>query len=347
MINSIQLLRAIAAIMVVMYHISVKGEQYQNGALSWFHIGQYGVDLFFIISGFIMCNTTAQRSVTFSRFMRDRIKRIIPLYWIMTTFALAIYLVAPSMVNSSGGETSIFGSYTLIPTGDKLLVQNGWTLSYEFIFYLIFAGCLGVATKGKNVILCTVILAILCTAGLVFRPENPLLSFSTSVLLFEFVLGMAAFHLLYQKNLPVSLCLPLLIAGIALLVVQNQYGIYHGPTGRLIGGGIPMFLVFVGFVGIERYVAASNFVLKKELLLSGDASYSIYLIHAFTLSGSAMVLRKLHLEHMTLLFSAFLLATSVAAGILAFLFIERPVNSYFKRRKMQKLTSESVVTSKS
>ncbi|KOC90349.1 acyltransferase family protein [Winslowiella iniecta] len=347
MIVTVQLLRAIAAIMVVMYHISIKGEQYFNHALSWFDIGQYGVDLFFIISGFIMCYTTARRSVSFSGFMRDRIKRIIPLYWIMSTVALGVYLIAPSMVNSSGGETSIFSSYTLIPLGDKLLVQNGWTLSFEFIFYLIFASCLGIAFKKNSAILCTIIITALCLTGHYFPPENHTLRFLTNVLLLEFVLGIAAFYLLTNKNPPLTLAIPILIVGIALLAIQNQYGAWHGFAGRLIGGGIPMFMVFVGLVGMERYIASANFIFKRELLLSGDASYSIYLIHAFTLSACAIILRKLHLEQISILFSLFLLMSSIVAGIMAFLFVERPVNNYFKRRKIHRLNIDSSAPSKS
>ena len=51
----------------------------------------------------------------------------------MTAIALAVYLVAPAMVNASGGETSILAS-DAVSAGQKLLVNNGWTLSYEFLF---------------------------------------------------------------------------------------------------------------------------------------------------------------------------------------------------------------------
>ncbi|WP_313159776.1 acyltransferase family protein, partial [Mixta calida] len=142
MIISVQLLRALAAIMVVMHHITIKAGQYHNNALSGFHIGEFGVDLFFIISGYIMCYTTEGKKIVPWVFIQRRIKRIIPLYWVMTAIALAVYLVAPAMVNASGGETSILASWTLFPLGKKLLVNNGWTLSYEFLFYLTFAVCL-------------------------------------------------------------------------------------------------------------------------------------------------------------------------------------------------------------
>src|SRR5687768_4763171 len=135
-IESIQIMRGIAAVMVVLLHISVKGGQYGNGALGGFLIGGAGVDLFFIISGYIMCISTAGKQLNFYEFFLHRIQRIIPLYWFSTTVALGIYLYNPGLINTSGGETSIWASYTLIPTRNRLLNSNGWTLSFEFFFYL-------------------------------------------------------------------------------------------------------------------------------------------------------------------------------------------------------------------
>ncbi|MBT9431228.1 acyltransferase [Candidatus Sodalis endolongispinus] len=135
MIKSVQYLRAIAALMVVMHHVIIKWRQYDVPSLSWFHIGYYVVDLFFIISAYIMCNTTEQREVTFRRFIFARCTRILPLYWLMTVAALAIFIIKPSVVNSSSGTTSVIASFFLLPDGTRFLVNNGWTLSYEFLFY--------------------------------------------------------------------------------------------------------------------------------------------------------------------------------------------------------------------
>ncbi|MEI8622584.1 acyltransferase [Pseudoalteromonas sp. B129b] len=138
---SIQYLRALAALMVLLTHTSFKLENNGSDLLSWFNIGGYGVDLFFIISGFIMCLTVQDKKINFTTFMKQRVIRIIPLYWLMTSVALIIFFINPSLVNSSGGVTSIISSYLLIPDGTKYLVNNGWTLSYEFfstLFFLFF-----------------------------------------------------------------------------------------------------------------------------------------------------------------------------------------------------------------
>ena len=104
MLYSVQFLRGIAALMVVISHTSFKGQQYSVDTLQWYHIGGSGVDLFFIISGFIMCYTTYNKKVNFLNFMRNRFIRIIPLYWVLSFFALIVFLISPNLINSSGGE---------------------------------------------------------------------------------------------------------------------------------------------------------------------------------------------------------------------------------------------------
>ena len=91
MIYSIQYMRAIAALLVVMTHVATKGAKYGSDPLSWFNVGGAGVDLFFIISGYIMCHTVEHKESNFPSFIKARVHRIIPLYWTLTTFALVVF----------------------------------------------------------------------------------------------------------------------------------------------------------------------------------------------------------------------------------------------------------------
>ncbi|WP_413693887.1 acyltransferase family protein [Psychromonas sp. KJ10-2] len=111
MINSIQYLRGIAAILVVYYHSTIKAVQNNIPDASIYYIGESGVDLFFIISGFIICFVTDNKDFNTLKFLKSRVLRIIPLYWFFTIIALFAYLIVPSMVNSSGGETLILESF--------------------------------------------------------------------------------------------------------------------------------------------------------------------------------------------------------------------------------------------
>ncbi|UQY42486.1 acyltransferase family protein [Mixta hanseatica] len=334
MLISVQTLRALAALMVVMQHIADKAEQYRNDALNDFHIGSFGVDLFFIISGYIMCHATSQKRVSCTRFIANRIKRIIPLYWIVTAAALVVYLVAPSMVNASGGETSIFSSWTLIPTGNKLLVQNGWTLSYELVFYLIFALFLLTSALRKQIVFSSLALTIMVLLGLYFQPQQPTLKFLTDKIFAEFILGMLAFIFLRRVPLSSALSLLLLAVGVVLLILQNHYGVYASSAGRVLSAGVPMLLIFIGSVGLESVIGNSVFPGKNGAILLGNASYSLYLIHPFILSPGALILHKLQLAQNQPLFVLLLLVSALIAGVLTWRLIEQPINACFTQKKL-------------
>ncbi|WP_413743089.1 acyltransferase family protein [Sodalis sp. RH15] len=329
------MLRAIASMMVVIYHITIKAGQYNNSAFQWVHIGQYGVDLFFIISGYIMCFTTSDKNIHFGEFLMLRIKRIIPLYWAMTTVALIIYIIVPSLVNSSGGQTSIIASYTLIPNGQKLLVQNGWTLSYEFLFYIIFGLSLNFKKTGLlkfNVF----VISLMIFIGSIYKFQNVIILFLTDPILSEFLYGMLAYRMLSSYKTPIIICIISLLIGIFLIIIQNQYGIFNTVLGRSLSGGVPMLFVFIGLVGMEKYIARVDGKLKSILLILGNSSYSLYLIHPFVLSASALVLKKLHLSSISLIFGVTLLLSSVICGIILFKYIENPINNMLKVRKLEK-----------
>ncbi|NDL62326.1 acyltransferase family protein [Acerihabitans arboris] len=329
MIYSVQYLRGIAALLVVLHHIGIKGAQYNVTLLDGFHIGYFGVDLFFIISAFIMCNTTDKKSITFSRFIGARITRIMPLYWLMSLLALVVFLIKPSLVNSSGGVTSIWASFTLLPNGDRYLVNNGWTLSYEFIFYFIFGVAIFLSEKRKILITSSIII-MLCTLGVMMKFDSSYYTFLTSKMLFEFIMGMGAFIILQKYNLPKSIATVLLTGGILLLFYQNNFGTIKTPLSRTFFAGIPMLMIFIGTVRFEYILKRQKNKFLKLIEELGNSSYSLYLIHAFVLSPCALIAAKLGLTSYPLIFCAIPLIASLAAGWLCYKYIETPINNKLK-----------------
>jgi peptidoglycan/LPS O-acetylase OafA/YrhL len=331
-IESIQILRGIAAILVVLLHISIKGGQYGNDALKGFTIGNAGVDLFFIISGFIMCVSTADRHLNFFQFMVLRIKRIMPLYWLSTTMALAIYLYKPDIINTSGGETSIWASYALFPNGKRYLNSNGWTLCYEFFFYLIFGLFLHKGTY-KAIQGSSIILLILAALGLWFNFEGVLSKFSTHILYLEFVFGMGCFYLFDKKltRLKPAFGIPLFLLGSGALVLELFITLPDWEKWRGLFWGIPMLFIFAGLLSLEGFIQRSTSVLKKLFLELGNSSYSLYLFHPFVLSGTAMILRRLNMASNPWLFSIILLTVAIVTGHLVYLFIEKPLVALVKK----------------
>jgi len=331
-IESIQIMRGVAAILVVLLHISIKGGQYGNDALKGFSIGGAGVDLFFIISGYIMCVSTIGRDLNFNRFMLHRIRRIIPLYWLTTTIGLAIFLYKPEIVNTSGGETSIWASYTLIPNGKRYLNSNGWTLSFEFLFYILFGLLIHKGTY-KAIQLSSLILLGMVATGLFFFYNGNAFNFATNNLYIEFIYGMGCFYLFDKKiirpntAIGVSLC----ILGIVLLVAEVVFSVPNQEAGRGWLWGIPMLLVFAGFLCLEGFIKGSTSFLKGLFLKAGNSSYSLYLFHPFTLSATAICLERLHLSSNPYLFTVILFSVTVMAGYLVYLYVERPLVAISKR----------------
>ena len=332
-IESIQIMRGVAAILVVLLHISIKGDQYGNGALKGFSIGGAGVDLFFIISGYIMCASTINRDLNFSQFMFHRIRRIIPLYWLTTTLGLVIFLYKPDIINTSGGETSIWASYTLFPAGYRFLNSNGWTLTFEFLFYIFFGLAIHKGTY-RAMQMSSVVLGVLVAAGLVYNNYyNPVYVTLTHNLLIEFIYGMGCFYLLNKKiirpntTLGISLCL----LGVLLLVAEVLFNVPNQMEGRGWLWGIPMLFVFTGFLCLEGFIKGSASLIKRLFIEAGNSSYSLYLFHPFTLSATALCLRRLHMASNPYLFAFALFIVTVMAGYLCYIYVEKPLITMSKK----------------
>lgn len=334
MFYSIQFLRGIAALMVVIAHTGHKGNQYNIKSFEWFHIGGSGVDLFFIISGFIMCYTTHNKDVLASKFIQNRIQRILPLYWVLSFFALIGFLVFPNMINSSGGTTDVIASFFLIPNGSKFLINNGWTLSYEFYYYFIFAIFILITSiKLFRYIGVSFVLLVLVLIGLIYRPIMPFFDFLTNGLLFEFFLGILAFLFLKNNNLNYKIGVFILMVGVCMLIYINFIGNLN--LNRSIVYGIPMFLVFIGFVSLESFFSQADNVAVSLFEHLGNSSYSLYLVHPFVLAPMAIILKKLHISN-SYIFSFSLLLGSVVCGYLTYLYLEKPLIKLVRNYKIFK-----------
>lgn len=314
LIHSIQYLRGVAALLVLLTHVALKSQAWEGSGMGAFLIGNLGVDIFFVISGYIMCLVGVREGVL--DFFRSRIKRIIPLYWLLTTFALVVFILFPGKVNSSGGETSILGSYLLVPIWGKFLVQNGWTLSYEFVFYFIFAA--GIALGGRMRLWAPVaIILVLVLIGL-GGVDIPVL---TSPMLLEFLFGMAAFHArALSRPGVVSGCL-LLAAAWGWLALLDHLAL---DPGRVASFGVAAFLIVLGGLRMEALLLRNTRAPAARLMrLLGDASYSIYLSHPFVLAGLSAVLLRSGMVGSRWLAVLLMVSLSVLAGYACYVFVER------------------------
>ena len=342
MIASVQYLRGLASLLVLLHHASWKAEQYLGHSIDWFSFGAAGVDLFFLISGFVMCHATNGKDVSFIRFMQARALRILPLYWLLTSLALAVFIVMPERVNSSGGETSVFHSFTLLPVEGKYLIQNGWTLSYEFYFYLLFS--LGLLLgRSQRLVIPAVVLFTLGSLDFVFSWQGVWPEFLFSQLLIEFLLGMIVYQFYAKRVLPGRFGgLALIFTGSLLLVGLDRYEVSEA---RLFASGLPALLIFIGALSLER-ISDYKRGYAKVLHRLGDSSYSLYLIHPFTLAAGALILQKVSSNTDPLVFLSTLVLVSLIAGWWCFIWLEKPLLSFCKNLVQKNPHSDAPTSSK-
>ena len=334
-ILSIQYLRALAALAVAVYHVG-------NHAGVSFEVGAAGVDLFFVISGFIMWTVTVDRRSGPGPFLADRITRIAPPYILLTvaTYLTARYVPAvfPNMRTSlSHAALSVLFVPHVDPQGTSFpQIVSGWTLNYEMFFYVVFATMLLVPERAR-VQVSTAVLVLLPVAGLLVGGSSPIVRAYTSPLLLEFCAGLWLGAAWKGGWLPGAgwggIGLATGVAGFALW--QALQGTDPGAW-RALMWGLPALLVVGGALAIERQnkVAAS-----WPLLLVGNASYSIYLVNAFTTAAAWRLMHGLPLP----LYYVGGIVTSVVGGLAFWWVVERPLTRTIRQRLHRPIPISEVV----
>ncbi|MCF6275144.1 MAG: acyltransferase [Robiginitomaculum sp.] len=285
-LNNIQSLRGIAALLVVFSHLLVIESKYSPDQFlgSWMSFGQVGVDLFFVISGFIMVHVAMKmRRGTGSalEFLFARLTRVYPLYWLVSAALLLVWLARPDMVFSSfKTDPNIIKSFLLYPDSRDPLLAVGWTLVHEIGFYLVFA--LALLLKPKWLLPFLLLWALVLGGGQYLGlGTNPLLKLLFSPLSYEFLGGALAgwaFHKYKAK-----FALTILIAGLVLwavslyLLISAEHSMIASAAGRAIHFSIPAIFTVYGLAGIETN-------LPKYTQTLGDWSYALYLTHILTLT---------------------------------------------------------------
>lgn len=338
----IQVLRALAALMVAVHHVqgdasflaARAGTSFTpSHALPW----TAGVDLFFVISGFIMVHSSAglfDRPDGARLFIARRIARIVPLYWAATTLFLVMLLVSPALLNSGAPSfAQIAASYLFWPMANAAsqlqpIYSLGWTLNYEMLFYALFGAAL--LAPGRLVApLVTVALAGLVGAQVTAGPLPLPLGFWGQPIVLEFAAGMAV-GLLRQNGLRLDGHLRWLMAaaGIAMFVIASGDGWAQTSWGAVALRG-PAALLLVTAAACGRNVTAPS-ALVRALALLGDASYALYLVHPFAMRALREVFARTA-PSATSLFVVLALIAAVLAALAVYRWFERPMTRVLRR----------------
>lgn len=336
-IANLQSLRGMAAMLVVLFHLATIEVNYGRGyrllSDTW-TIGMSGVDLFFVISGFVMVTVTRgkfQGAGAVRHFLAHRVTRIYPLYWFFTLLVLAVFLARPGMVKRSllGGEVDLLGSFLLLPQDGLPLLMVGWTLIHEMYFYLVFALLLLFPERRLTRLLALWAGAVVCAALLLPASAGATLRLVAHPLTLEFIAGCLAALLIHRGVVRAGwLCLGMGVAAwLAGYALHVHLDLGHEPSHRLriLLFGMPAVLVVYGLVAME---VGRKTILPAWTVRLGDASYSLYLSHVLVMGALARIGAGFAPAGDPMLRPALLLlllAAAVAFALACHRFIEMPL----------------------
>jgi len=279
MLISLQALRAVAAWMVVCHHVmQVFFDFKADGPVGQFFVqkGAIGVDIFFVISGFVIYLSTAGKDIQAGRFLLNRLMRIVPAYWLYSLLMAAIIFYAQQMAPGQTFElrhlilSLLFipaenpGGYGLYPT-----LNVGWTLNYEMFFYLVFALSL-VAPQRLRPLLIAATLALVST---LLARQDWLSNFYRNSIVYEFLFGVAI-GIAYRRGwIGQGRWLPLLMLAGSIAAIMHL-----DASSRLLSWGIPSAFIVIACIALEPW-----FGRVRALKVLGDCSYSVYLVHVIVL----------------------------------------------------------------
>jgi exopolysaccharide production protein ExoZ len=353
---NIQILRAVAALTVVLYHIGIETTTLcqTNGTgcvYTFWDGGIDGVSLFFIISGFIMVATSwnAFGSVSGAKdFLLRRLTRIVPLYWVVTTIAIVGIILVPSMLKVSVVDTGYFAASYLFWPVERVnglvrpIATLGWTLNLEMFFYAVFAVTM-VLGRSKGMALAIGLLLFLTTLqsfGL-FAKDGAFasvpLNFWGDPIILNFVFGMFV-GVAFKRGLRLGFTATWLLVGGCLsgviLVAMTGGGVGHLPEDHVVRRMVlaaPAALLLVGAALGPQFEIKS--LLSRFIMLLGDASYSLYLIHPFVLRALTKLWAKFvghALPEWT--FVPVCMVAAIVAGLVLYYLVERPCARFFSRK---------------
>ena len=325
--KSIQMLRAIASTMVVYYHISVIPV-----------FGSFGVDIFFVLSGFVMAMIVqnGERPLTF---LINRITRIVPLYWILTTGVIIIAMAKPELLSSTtANATNYLKSIFFIPYTKENGALNpvlavGWTLNYEMYFYLLI--WISIITKKNYYLTLTFIYLIIsyCVTGNT-NIDQTYKSFYSNSIIFEFGLGMIAYKIYNHKYIVKLNSLIITTVGISSIAIMVYLETSGKVNIRLIEFGIPSFMLLLSAITLEQKKLIKSNLIVKSIVEVGNASYATYLSHFYIVIGFEKIGFEMlnFIDPYSTIGVILIISTSLFSGHILYKYVDMPLSRYLKYR---------------
>jgi exopolysaccharide production protein ExoZ len=334
-VQNAQVLRFFAALSVLVGHAQHEAIDLGTGLRTiWQPIPwRFGVDIFFVISGFVMYHTASSRfgkAGAARDYLLRRIIRIVPTYWFFTVLALAAAAVFGRVMNTSHWRVSdIIASFAFIPwrqaDGQVTPILNlGWTLNYEMFFYVAFALALTLPRRSG---LLAIFAAFIALAA--FYPIVPsqwfALKFWSNPIIVEFLFGIVI-ALVSERGGRIRPPIALLCV-IAALALSAQFP--QEPDLRWLFWGLPAAMIGASAILLPQ---PSQGRCLSLLSMAGGASYALYLSHPFTVNLVGLVWRALFADRWPVGYLITVILTAIGVSFIFYLLVERPLTAFLKAR---------------
>ena len=335
-INSIQFLRGFAALAVVVHHTGGYVKRYFEPTLlfgDYFSLGFAGVDLFFVISGFIIHFTSENylnNPSKLKEYLKKRFVRVYPIYWVITTVLFVsswlITIILHKNIFSIGYPNTFSAyiqTYTLFPLHFAINPVT-WTLSYELFFYLGFSFLI---ISKRLWVIPALILAVSLFHLTVDMPDGNLsyFNFFFSGYNFEFLFGFLIFQFYKSVKLPNLLSIFLLVLSFGIIIYFGYSVSDIDSFKRVLVFGLPSSLILIALLNLEQNEVIS---FPKFCLTLGDASYTLYLIHfpmMLLMNKLPQIMGYTITANQEVLYSYFIIICIIITSIFVHKWIEKPL----------------------
>ncbi len=338
--ESIQFLRFVAAALVVVTHATLFAQERLSPEFPVWHFGVMGVDIFFVISGFVMMVSVQRllpRDNPAREFALRRIIRIVPMYWLATTLKILTLLLVPALVLHAGLNARTVGlSFLFIPHTNPQgsitpIHAVGWTLVFEMFFYAVFT--LALLLRARLLLFCGAVLSSLAVLGAFADSSWPAVSFYASPIVLYFLAGMViGSHVVEPDRRRLAIGLGYVVA---LFGAIELYATLDGQGTDLWNSGF-RHLVAIGLVLVLVSSRVSTRTWPRWSTFLGDSSYSLYLFHPFIAPLAPAGLAVLGFGDLGGAGIALSIVLSVSSAVvgaaLIYLLVEKPTTRWLQSR---------------
>ena len=340
-LKSVQVLRAVAALGVLTLHAATEKVAHMGGEpgpFKNFLLGAAGVDLFFVISGFVMVYSSESlfgAPHAPRKFFLRRLARIGPLYWAVTlAVILYIYAVHGATLWQIYSPASLIASFLFWPyprmDGYAFPVHLlGWTLNYEMFFYAAFSAAILLRRRAAVATVCVAFSVLVILGRYVVLPLP--FGFWSNAIILEFCLGMLI-AVAYREvvRLPPAAAWALGIAASVSFAAMHNPPVTWGEWRALFWGLPSAALVASCALATSTWRPGPA---GRFFGLLGDASYSLYLVHPLTFPLVRWTIgRWFDFSQVPWVYAAIAFVAAIAASVLCYLLFERPITRALQRR---------------